>query len=67
MFFCQRPPAAIMISPAAVSRSPVGSRSNSGMPRSASTFRICRSIAEAETLSSSAARRIEPRRPTARK
>jgi hypothetical protein len=57
--------AAISTSPADVSRTPRGSRSNSGVPMSDSISRIFRLSAVDATCSFSAALRIEPARATA--
>ncbi len=57
-------PIATSVLPASVSRMPRGSRSNRSTPKLSSSLRICRSIAEAATFSSRAARWIEPDRAT---
>ena len=51
---------ATRIRPASVRLSPRGSRSNKSAPYSASSLRIWRFTAEGDTLSCTAARRIEP-------
>ena len=49
---------------AAVGTTPLGRRSNKGVPRSTSSLRICRFTADEATLRTSAARRMEPSRAT---
>ena len=51
---------ATRIRPASVRLSPRGSRSNKAAPYSASSLRIWRFTADGETLSCTAARRIDP-------
>src|SRR5471032_1374652 len=62
--FRQRRMSSNRISPAEVSFSPVGRRSNSGVSSVCSACKICRLIAEAETCSTSAALRKLPVRAT---
>src|SRR5215216_151002 len=57
---CQRSMSATRIRPASVRRRPRGSRSNKAAPYSASSLRIWRLTADGDTLSCTAARRIDP-------
>src|SRR5215211_5009330 len=57
---CQRSISVTRMRPASVRRSPRGRRSNKSAPYSASSLRIWRFTADGDTLSCTAARRIDP-------